>query len=45
VVAIIEGRYDVPSKFSYTFESPSYRNILREEAYKREMEEKDGSGN
>ena len=45
VVAIIEGRYDVPSKFSYTFESPSYRNLLREEAYKREMEEKNGSGN
>ncbi len=46
VVAIIEGRYDVPSKFTYSFESPSYKNILREEAYKRELEEKKhGSGN
>jgi len=45
VVAIIEGRYDVPSRFSYTFESPSYRNLLREEAYKRETEGRNGPGN
>jgi acetate kinase len=35
-VAMIEGRYDVPSRFTYSFESKEYVNRLREEAYKRE---------
>ncbi len=36
VVAILEKRYDIPSKFTYSFEDPNYSNPIREEAYKRE---------
>ncbi|MDO9575850.1 MAG: acetate/propionate family kinase, partial [bacterium] len=35
-VAIIEGRYDIPSRFTYSFESKDYVNRMREEAYRRE---------
>ncbi len=38
VVAIVEGTYDVPEKYTYSFESPDYVNKLRELAYKKEME-------
>ena len=41
-VAILEGRYDVPEKFIYSFESPDYVNEFREEAYRRELEKKKG---
>ena len=41
-VAILEGRYDVPEKFIYLFESPDYVNEFREEAYRRELEKKKG---
>lgn len=40
VVAIVEGRYDVPERYTYSFESPDYVNKLRELAYKREMEKR-----
>jgi acetate kinase len=40
VVAIIERRYDVHTKFTYSFEDPSYVNRMREEAYQRELEKK-----
>lgn len=36
VVAIIEGRYDVHTKFKYSFQDPGYVNRMREEAYQRE---------
>ncbi|OYD14823.1 propionate kinase [candidate division WOR-3 bacterium JGI_Cruoil_03_44_89] len=36
-VAIIEGRYDIPSRFTYSFESKNYINRMREEAYQREV--------
>jgi len=39
VVAILEGRYGKPD-FHYSFEDPNYTNELRNEAYKRELEEK-----
>ncbi len=39
VVALIEKRYDVYTKFKYSFESPDYVNVLREEAYKKEIGE------
>ena len=37
-VAIIEGRYDIPSRVTYSFEAKDYVNRMREEAYKREVE-------
>ncbi|MBI4860225.1 MAG: acetate kinase [Candidatus Riflebacteria bacterium] len=40
VVAILEGNYDVHTKFKYSFESPEYVNKMREEAYKKELEAK-----
>ncbi|MCK4232452.1 acetate kinase, partial [candidate division WOR-3 bacterium] len=39
VVGILEGTYGKPD-FHYSFEKPEYRNELREEAYKRELEDK-----
>ncbi len=38
VVAIVEGRYDIPERYTYSFESPKYVNKLRELAYKKEKE-------
>ncbi len=38
VVGILEGTYGKPD-FHYSFEKPEYRNELRDEAYKREIEE------
>ncbi len=40
VVAILEGRYDVHTKFRYSFEDPNYVNPLRAEEFKKELEEK-----
>ena len=40
VVAIIEGRYDVHTKFKYVFEDQSYVNKMRDEAYQREIAKK-----
>lgn len=37
VVAIIEGRYDVHTKFKYSFEAVDYKNEMREELYQREL--------
>ncbi len=37
VVAIIEGRYDIHTKFKYSFQDPSYVNRMRDEAYQREQ--------
>ncbi|MEA3311051.1 MAG: acetate kinase [candidate division WOR-3 bacterium] len=39
VVGILEGTYGTPD-FHYSFEKPEYRNELREEAYQREIDEK-----
>jgi acetate kinase len=39
-VAIIEGRYDVHTRFTYSFQRPDYRNRLREELFQREAQEK-----
>ena len=36
VVALIEGRYDVHTKFEYSFQKKGYVNKLREEALKKE---------
>jgi acetate kinase len=40
VVAIIERRYDVHTKFQYSFEDQGYVNRMREEAYQREQDKK-----
>lgn len=40
VVAIIEGRYDIHTKFKYSFQDPGYRNRMRDEAYEREQARK-----
>ncbi|MCD6326932.1 acetate kinase [bacterium] len=42
VVAILEGRYDVHTKFEYSFQSPDYVNSMRDEAYKKELLAKKG---
>ena len=39
-VALLEGRYDVHTNFTYSFQEPGYVNKLREEALQRELEEK-----
>lgn len=38
-VALLEGRYDVHTNFTYSFQDPGYVNRLREEAFRREAEE------
>jgi len=37
---LIEGRYDVHTRFKYSFEDPNYRNLEREEALKEELKKK-----
>ncbi len=37
-VALLEGRYDVHTNFTYSFQYPDYINKLREEAFKQEAE-------
>ncbi len=36
-VALLEGRYDVHTNFTYSFQTPDYTNKLREEAFGREV--------
>jgi len=38
-VALLEGRYDVHTNFTYSFQSPDYVNHLREEAFEREVKD------
>lgn len=38
VVALLEKRYDVHTKFKYTFESKNYKNEMREKVFLRECE-------
>jgi len=37
-VALIEGRYDVHTNFTYSFQDPHYVNKIREEGFKRDLE-------
>jgi len=39
-VAIMEGRYDIHTKFTYSFQDPHYKNLLREENFAKELEKK-----
>jgi acetate kinase len=38
VVALLEGRYDVHTNFTYKFQSREYRNRLRDSAFEKECE-------
>lgn len=40
VVALLEGRYDVHTNFRYSFQDPSYRNRMRDEAFAKELKER-----
>jgi len=37
-VAILEGRYDIHTKFRYSFQDPNYRNKMRDERFAKECE-------
>ena len=37
-VALLEGRNDVHTNFTYSFQDPHYVNHLREESFKKELE-------
>ncbi len=38
-VALLEGRYDIHTKFTYSFQDPHYVNKLREANFQKEVEE------
>lgn len=38
VVAILEGKYDIHTKFTYRFQQKDYRNSLRDSAFEKECE-------
>jgi acetate kinase len=40
VAGLIDGTYDIHTKFDYSFQSPGYRNILRDTAFEKECEKK-----
>lgn len=40
VAGLIEGKYDIHTKFNYSFQDSSYRNILRDTAFEKECEKK-----
>ncbi|MBP8612778.1 MAG: acetate kinase [Candidatus Atribacteria bacterium] len=41
-VAIVEGRYDVHTNFTYSFQDKNYKNSLREEEFAKEIQKKPG---
>jgi len=40
VIGLMNGNYDVHTKFTYSFQKPSYLNLIRESAIKKELSEK-----
>ena len=40
VAGLIDGTYDIHTKFDYSFQESSYRNILRDKAFEKECEKK-----
>lgn len=36
VVALVEGNYDIHTRFTYRFQSPDYRNSLRDQEFEKE---------
>ena len=43
-VALLEGRYDIHTRFTYTFQSKSYRNAMRDSAFEKECEKNPARG-
>ena len=41
-VALLEGRYDIHTRFTYTFQSKDYHNAMRDSAFDKECEKKPG---
>jgi acetate kinase len=42
VIAILEGKYDEHTRFTYRFQSPAYENSQREQDFQKECEKKPG---
>ena len=42
VIALIEGKYDEHTRFTYRFQSPAYENSQREQDFQKECEKKPG---
>jgi len=40
VVALLEGRYDIHTRFKYTFEEPGYRNRMRDLEFSKELKKR-----
>ena len=40
VVALLEGTYDLPTNFKYSFQDKDYKNLMREKAFEKECREK-----
>ena len=38
-VALLEGRYDIHTKFTYSFQDPHYVNKLREENFQKQVKD------
>jgi len=39
LVALIEGRHDLPAEFKYSFSEPSYRNRMRDTEFAKELKQ------
>ncbi|MFA6434129.1 MAG: acetate kinase [Elusimicrobiales bacterium] len=42
VAGLLDGTYDIHTKFAYTFQKPGYRNTLRDRAFEKECVKKPG---
>jgi len=42
VAGLLDGTYDIHTKFAYTFQKPGYRNTLRDRAFEKECAKKPG---
>ena len=40
VVSLLEGSYDIHTNFKYSFQDPNYKNLMRDNEFKREYKEK-----
>lgn len=45
VVALLEKRYDEHTNFTYSFQDPSYRNAMRDEEFKKDIEKNPDKAN
>ena len=42
VVSLLEGSYDIHTNFKYSFQDSNYKNLMRDNEFKRECKEKPG---